>query len=200
MAATRSLVTSAELDTRLIPPGVEVTPSLALPEEKQRELLVFATSSVRVDSHSIGWLTTTAYIGAHNQGRMIACYNNSDLVGYIIWGRSNGTMRCYVVWVRNDARLLVHGRALVLAIEHQGRRMHCSRIDLWCATDLPANLFWRALGFEKKAWRWGRGNSRRRHWLWRRAIAEHQPPQPTGEPQPLLALYRPSPPAPRPLA
>jgi GNAT superfamily N-acetyltransferase len=177
MQLTGALLTSAEESARPATPPVEVWKTLDLPERKQLELLAFAIGSTRIDGHCIGWLPAAAYVGAHNQGRMVACYNNDDLVGYILWGANNGIIRCFIVWVRRDARLLLHGRALVDAIKQEGARRGCCRVELWCAVDLAANLFWQALGFTQVCWRWGRAKRGRRHWLWRLPITPHDQPR-----------------------
>jgi GNAT superfamily N-acetyltransferase len=180
MAATESLLTSADSITRPQTPGIQVIKTRDLSPRLQTELLAFAVGSTRIDGQCIGWLPTAAYVGAHEQGRIVACYNNSDLVGYILWGANNGIIRCFIVWVRRDARLLVHGKALVSAIRDEGLRRSCTRIELWCAIDLAANLFWAALGFERICWRWGRAKKARRHWLWRLRITSlEQSPRPT---------------------
>lgn len=180
MAATTCVLTLADGGTRLPGPGVDVIATIELTPSKQQELLTFAVGSTRIDGQCIGWLPTAAYVGAHEQGRIIACYNNGDLVGYILWGANNGIMRCFVVWVRRDARLIIHGKALVQRIEEEGARRGCTRVELWCAVDLAANLFWQAIGFSKICWRWGRAKKARRHWLWRRAITSPSPtPRPT---------------------
>jgi GNAT superfamily N-acetyltransferase len=187
MAATGLILTSSDHLGRLPGPGVEVIPTLDLSPRLQTELLTFAVSSTRIDGQCIGWLPTAAYVGAHEQGRMVACYNNADLVGYILWGANNGIIRCFVVWVRRDARLLVHGKALVSAIGNEGLRRGCTRIELWCAIDLAANLFWRALGFDRVCWRWGRAKRARRHWLWRLRLTSPSQLQPPGEQDPRSA-------------
>ena len=187
MAATESLLTSSEEQTRLrTSRGIHVVKTLDLTPRQQTELLSFATSSTRIDGQCIGWLPTAAYVGAHEQGRIVACYNNGDLVGYILWGANNGIIRCFIVWVRRDARLMVHGRALVDAIADEGRRRNCTRCELWCAIDLAANLFWAALGFSRITWRWGRARKPRKHWLWRYHLSEQlQLPAPNGHEQQL---------------
>lgn len=167
---------STNQPTRLLTPGIEVVKTLDLDARRQTELLAFAVGSTRIDGQCIGWLPTAAYVGAHEQGRIIACYNNADLVGYILWGANNGVIRCFVVWVRRDARLLVHGKALVSAIGDEGLRRGCSRIELWCAIDLAANLFWAALGFERICWRWGKAKRARKHWLWRHRLSRPDEP------------------------
>lgn len=92
---------------------IETTPTLQLTDNRQLELLAFAYSASRIDGHAIGWLPRTAYVQAHDSGRMLACYNNEDLVGFVIFGHSLTETRVYQIWVRRDARMLVHGRSLI---------------------------------------------------------------------------------------
>lgn len=192
MAATQSLLMSADGTLRLPTPGVQVLKTLELSQRLQTEFLAFAIGSTRLDGQCIGWLPTAAYVGAHEQGRCIACYNNADLVGYILWGANNGIIRCFVVWVRRDARLVIHGKALVTAIGNEGLRRGCTRIELWCAVDLAANLFWQALGFENVCWRWGKAKKARRHYLWRHRISEHGQQRLPDAPPPSTAPASPS--------
>jgi len=124
------------------------------------------------DAHSIGWLPWAAFDDAASKGRIITLHNNDDLVGFLVWSMNQlRELRCVQVWVRADARLILHGRALINELERIGTEQRCWIMRLWCGEDLAANLFWRALGFEKKNWRRGR-TDRRRHILWVRSIRQ----------------------------
>lgn len=195
MTATGSIRTSSKTLGRHPAPGVEVSSTLDLNGRRQLEVLTFAASSHKIDGMCIGWLTAGAYVGAHNQGRLVACYNNADLVGYILWSCNRGIMCCFVVYVRRDARLLIHGRALVDWIIEEGARRGCTRVELWCAIDLAANLFWAALGFERVCWRWGRAKKSRKHWLWRLRIGHESGEQRRDDQRRPHETARPNPPA-----
>lgn len=170
LAATESLLTSAEELGRPITPVCQVIPTQELPEHKLRDALLLASDAHRIDGHCLGWLPTAAIVGAHNQGRMITCWRNDDLVGHVIWGANAAVMRIFITWVRRDARMILHGRALTDWVQKKGESLACTRLSLWCAEDLPANLFWACLGFSNTTWRWGRGRNPRRHLLWHRPI------------------------------
>jgi hypothetical protein len=87
-----------------------------------------------------------------------------------MWVVTERIAKIYMTWVRPDARMILHGRALVDAIEKAAASERCGLISLWCAEDLSANIFWRAIGFTNTNWRYGRGLKPRRHLLWRRRI------------------------------
>lgn len=149
---------------------VEVHRTIDLPPGPAREALLMAVESPRLDGHALGWFPRAAYEGCHEQGRLLVCLNNGDLVGYVVHNQRTAPTRIFLTWVRQDARLILHGRALVDAVNDVAQRKSHTRIELWCATDLPANAFWEALGFQKICWRWSKGKSHRRHWLWRRPV------------------------------
>jgi len=150
--------------------GVVTLSTNALQPWRLDEALKLADHSCVVDGHCLGWIPREQIRGIHASGRMLVCYNNDDLVGYVAWAASRGLMRIYYTWVRNDARLILHGRALVDHVDAIARQLNLPRVELWCATDLAANMFWRALGFDCVCWRWGRAKKSRRHYLWRRRV------------------------------
>jgi len=145
--------------------SLDVTNSL-----RRRALLRFCYSACRIDGECIGWLPAAAYDEAHLAGRLLALWNNDDLVGFLLWSCDGYELRILQIWIRRDARLLLHGRALIEGAEETARAEGAVRLRLWCAIDLAANLFWRALGFRYKCWRWGRAKKSRRHALWTRPL------------------------------
>lgn len=159
---------------------IEVIQTLRLSANRQAEFFTFAFSACRLDANSLGWLPKQAYLERHEQGRIHVCYNNEDLVGYCLWFDDGRELRIYSTWVRPDAREILHGKALVDAVEQEGSRRGATRITLWCATDLAANEFWKALQFRRGMWRWGRGRNPRRHRFWSRWIKPQRQPQDAG--------------------
>lgn len=133
-------------------------------------MLKLAMHAVRVDTYSIGWLPYPAYERRHEQGRVFAVSNNAEFVGFALWSPNyeDLELRILQIWIRGDARLLLHGRALTTAVCSEAAGLGLVRIRLWCAEDLAANLFWEALGFDCRGWRHGRGrwDASRRHRLW----------------------------------
>lgn len=139
---------------------------------KLTEFFLLADKACTVDGHCLGWLPRQAYRENHRRGNIFAVYNNDDLVGYCLFHVSGTDCRIYHTWVRQDARLIMHGRALLDAVEDEATRRGANRITLWCAVDLAANLFWEAMHFQRRNWRWGRAKNARRHWAWIRPIIE----------------------------
>jgi GNAT superfamily N-acetyltransferase len=151
---------------------IEVRITNTLQPWRQKEFLLFAASACRIDGDCLGWLPLAAYQMRHDRGEILAVYNNEDLVGYLLWAQAGNIVKIYHTWVRKDARIIMHGKALAGQLEETAITLGCDRLELWCAVDLAANLFWEAIGFSKIAWRWGRAKKSRRHYLWRRQTAD----------------------------
>ena len=118
-----------------------------------------------VDGDAIGFLPWETYQVHHVGGRVLTCRANGDLVGFLMWRfNRQREARCLQVWVRSDARMLLHGRALTDAWRRDAIVVGCSVVRLYCAEDLAANIFWRMLGFTQSSWRYG--PSGRKHLLW----------------------------------
>lgn len=145
--------------------------STELQPYQQHELLAQLEHGQRTEANALGHLTTFAQREYHLAGRVVALHRNNDLVGWTLWSDNRWRERRIIqIWVRPDARLIEHGRALIDWLEQDGANRGQRVLRLWCATDLAANLFWSTLSFDKLGWRWGGKKSGRRHWLWRRPI------------------------------
>jgi len=146
---------------------IHVIETRYLPSHLWHTVRLICKHSCHVDGHALGFLPLSAYDHRHERGDLIAIYRNDDLVGYAMIG-VNTSRECRIlqIWVRPDARQITHGRALIHYIaKKKAEPTHCWLLRLWCADDLPANIFWRALGFEYRGWRWGR-KLKRKHLLW----------------------------------
>ena len=156
------------MDTTTFETDLVVNRILSLNSLKRAEIRAIWHHAVATDTHAIGWLPTAAFDIRAERGDLSAVYRNGDLVGWAMHSpsRSRGVMKLYQIWVRPDARILEHGRALVAEIQAIARSLRCFMIEAWVAEDLPANMFWNAIGFSRKSWRWGRGEKKRKHNLW----------------------------------
>lgn len=143
-----------------------------------RDAMLQCYDACRIDGHCLGWLPKLAYDQARDRGRIATCWRNADLVGFLMWGATLRTLKIYQTWVRKDARMIEHGRALVTHLTTKAPQTAAVEIRLWCAEDLPANRFWQALHFERRTWRWSPHQVRRRHILWTRAITPSCVPAP----------------------
>ena len=159
--------------------------SRELPTRRRREVVLIAGKAVREDAHCIGWMPWQFYEHHDEHGRLITVIRDGDVVGFCCWDleRLSGQAQCMQVWVRKDARMIEHGRALVDRVNRDAWRLGARSLRLWCAEDLDANRFWRALGFNAETMRNGKGNilspdrSRpiRRHILWSRRLENTWP-------------------------
>lgn len=158
-----------------------------LPPNEHRSTLQFCYGASRLDGNMIGWLPFAAYDKSDEQGRLLVLFNNDDLVGFVLFSPNLlGELRILQIWVRADARMILHGKALVQWLEDYAQQKGLHVVRLWCAIDLEANTFWRALHFRYVTWRWGRGPRDRRHALWVRhtRAATWSSPLPTNATQP----------------
>lgn len=162
--------------------------------DRLRQTMSFIYAASRLDGNMIGWMPFAAYDTRHQQGRLLALWNNADLVGFLMWSpNALGEFRILQIWVRTDARLILHGRALVNWLEAEAARNGGQVLRLWCAVDLAANLFWPAVGFHYRTWRWGPGKKSRRHALWWRRITRPSPLPSRDAPLPPAGLASPTP-------
>lgn len=137
-----------------------------------RELILLADHAIVKDGHCIGFLPHGAYHDATKSNRLFSLFRNDDRVGFILWS-ANQLRECRIlqIWIRRDARLIEHGRALVEHLEEaHARKLHAWQLRAWVAEDLEANLFWPQIGFTKHGWRWGPAKKARRHNLWCRPV------------------------------
>lgn len=149
-------------------------------DKKFSELILLCDHAITRDGHCIGFLPHGAYDDARNHNRLFSLFRNDDRVGFILWSaNTTREVRILQIWVRTDARLIEHGRALIDHLEMQhARRLHAWQLRAWVAEDLAANAFWPQIGFLYRGWRWGPARHARRHNLWTRPItsALEQPP------------------------
>lgn len=160
MAATACAVTSANQITRTISP-IKIHVLNQTSEKETKQHLLFIESEARNGTKSIGFVPRAGLHDAARRGRVCVVTNNDDRVGFCVYGGSNGVCRVFQMWIRIDARLLTHGRALVNYLTTWSAKRNMHTISLWCLADLPATLFWRALGF-KRAGERCRSSDRRR--------------------------------------
>ena len=150
---------------------IEVRATHEMDPAEREDAIQFCGSGSNLEAYKVGWIPLAAYYGATLQKRLIVCYNNDDKVGYCLWQHSFGDIACYQIWVRPDARLILHGRAIVDRLNRIGYERNARLVRLWCGEDLAANTFWAALGFTNEGWRHGpKRTSKRRHLLWTQRI------------------------------
>jgi len=172
-------------------PPLRLTLTKDLPPNEIPSTLRFLYAACRLDGTCIGWLPFQAYDVRHAQGKILVLHNNDDLVGFVMFSGNLFfcEMRCLQIWIRKDARLLLHGRALIDELDRLSWPAGYRTLRLWCAIDLAANIFWTALGFRYRGWRYSPGKTDRRHVLWMRKISPPSRPLFQSQTWPQLALH-----------
>jgi ribosomal protein S18 acetylase RimI-like enzyme len=130
-----------------------------LPSGLRKAALTFCGSAVRKDGQMIGWLPWAFYESVDASGHLLTLERNGDLVGFVAW-RPPTTWGASVIvqtWVREDARMIEHGRALVARVAEIAAAEGARWLTCWVANDLDAMRFWPAIGFTRVASRLGRG-------------------------------------------
>jgi len=107
------------------------------------------------NAYAVGFIQKTIwekYVwgGERNFVVLIAEANN-DAVGYVLITPGKG-LRTYgkiqQIAVRDDARRLKYGKALISVCRDFCAFMHIKGFTLRCRIDLDSNHFWKSLGFE----------------------------------------------------
>lgn len=153
---------------------IKVASINTLKTHKIEELRKLWIHGVHLDTNAVGWLPTSVFDSRARTNEVTAVYRDKELVGWCLRGESTArkVMKIYQIWVRPDARILEHGRALITDLSHIANRQKCWLLEAWVAEDLAANVFWAAIGFTRGVWRWGRGTSLRKIYRWTKTIAE----------------------------
>jgi GNAT superfamily N-acetyltransferase len=114
-------------------------------------LLTYCIDLANRNRTALGFIPRARFADRIDLGQVHPHFENDDLCGYILVGRSRDWLHVHQVCIQDDARRLEHGRSLVALAQGIARRGGCQGLSLRCATDLPSNAFWAALGFERVA-------------------------------------------------
>lgn len=146
--------------------------------------LRYADALQRLLYDQIGFLPRVALAEYHARGQIRPALENGDPCGYLLWydGRNGNRPRrdpwhlhIHQAAISYDVQRRQHGTALVKWLLRRASRNAFRTIGCWVASDIPANAFWRDLGFEHIATRIGGRRRNRLHNLWMRPV---QPPGP----------------------
>jgi hypothetical protein len=109
------------------------------------------------DKHknAVGFLTPGAINEYFNRRQIIVARENGDPSGYLLFGSNRrrtlvsqpDCMKIIVACIQYDARRVHHATRLVNWLVNHSLYRQLDRVSLWCASDLDANRFWKALGF-----------------------------------------------------
>ena len=107
------------------------------------------------NSYAVGFIQKTIwedYVwGGKRNFVVLICEANNDAVGYVLITPARSGYRyakIQQIAVRNDARRLYYGRALIDVCTQFCEQFGRIGFTLRCRVDLESNSFWKALGFE----------------------------------------------------
>jgi|TARA_Y100000015_G_scaffold42869_1_gene51283 hypothetical protein len=125
------------------------------------------------ESHAIGFIPKTAYeaaITGEKHGdrwsktcndKLWVCEENTDLVGFLLMSFGHQA-KVNQIAIQEDARLIERGKALLDQGMTHGLSKRRWNFVCGCADDLPSNMFWEGVGWEKVSQR--NGISHRNTW------------------------------------
>ncbi len=136
------------------------------------------------ECHSVGFLPHAALDEYDQRGQIVLAAENDDPCGYLIYydGRTGNrpkkhpnAIRLRQIAIDDRVRRIYHGTGLISRLIYHAQANHFPRLELWCATDLDAVKFWRALGFTEGRTRIGGDKNGRIHTLWTLPVPQPQP-------------------------
>jgi len=118
--------------------------------------IAFIDKLQKDNSYAVGFIQRTVWddyvFGGKRNFVVFICEKNNDQVGYILLtpGKGHHTYtRIQQIAVRDDARRLDYGSALIAVVRDFCETFQRTGTRLRCRTDLESNHFWKALGFNK---------------------------------------------------
>jgi GNAT superfamily N-acetyltransferase len=118
------------------------------------------------NSFAVGFIQKTVWdkyvFGGERNFVVLICEVNKDPVGYVLITPGKAAYKyakIQQIAIRNDARRLHYGTALIDVCRQFCEKFHRIGFTLRCRQDLESNNFWAALGFKKYAvWEKGKIN------------------------------------------
>lgn len=118
------------------------------------------------NSYAVGFIQKTIWdryvFGGERNFVVFICEANNDAVGYVLITPGKSAYRyakIQQIAVRNDARRLYYGTALLDVCRQFCEQFHRIGFTLRCRVDLESNMFWKSLGFENyDVWQKGKIN------------------------------------------
>lgn len=118
------------------------------------------------NANAVGFIQKTIWdkyvFGGERNFIVLICEANNDAVGYVLITPGMGVLRyakIQQIAVRNDARRLHYGTALLDVCRQFCETFNRAGFTLRCRTDLDSNKFWKALGFVRYGvWQKGKIN------------------------------------------
>lgn len=115
------------------------------------------------NSYAVGFIQKTVwekYVwGGERNFIVLICEANNDAVGYVLITPGKKVMdyaKIQQIAVRNDARRLQYGTALITVCRDFCKQFQRKGFTLRCRLDLESNFFWKSIGFTQYGM-WSKG-------------------------------------------
>lgn len=125
--------------------------------------LLFIDMLQKENSFAVGFIQKTIWdeyvFGWKRNFFVLICEYNKDPVWYVLitpWMWVGKYAKIQQICIRNDARRLKYGTALISVCKDFCNQAGRIGFTLRCRNDLDANFFWQKLGFTKY-WEWEKG-------------------------------------------
>ena len=119
--------------------------------------------SKKENSYAVGFIQKTVwekYVwGGERNFIVLICEANNDAVGYVLITPGKKVMdyaKIQQIAVRNDARRLQYGTALITVCRDFCKQFQRKGFTLRCRLDLESNFFWKSIGFTQYGM-WSKG-------------------------------------------
>lgn len=110
----------------------------------------FIRQLMKENSKSLGFIPISAVKKAYNEGRVFLYYTNNKKIGYLLFGpvKKGKDVTIWQMCIDKQKRRRGFGKKLFNRLYRLALKTSAKGIRLRCADDLPANQFWKSLGFQ----------------------------------------------------
>lgn len=112
--------------------------------------LEFVRSLMKENSKALGFIPISAVRKACDENRLFIYSKNNERIGYLLFGpvRNGKNVTIWQICVDEKRRNMGFGKKLFDRLYKLALETGARGIRLRCADDLPANYFWKSIGFK----------------------------------------------------
>ena len=119
-------------------------------KKQKKDNIEFVRQLMKKNSKSLGFIPIIAAEKASNENRLFIYSEQNKKIGYLMFGPINEgkDVAIWQICVDEKNRRKGIGKKLFNMLLSQALANRAKGIRLRCASDLPANYFWKSLGFD----------------------------------------------------
>ncbi|MEM5880925.1 MAG: GNAT family N-acetyltransferase [Candidatus Aenigmatarchaeota archaeon] len=119
---------------------------IKIPSEE--EIFKYVVDLANKNRDAIGFIPSHRYKEYYYKRKILIEFENDEPCGFCLFSGKDEYLKIYQIVIEYDLRRLKHATNLVNKIFNKAIQLNKRVISLYCADDLEANLFWKALGFK----------------------------------------------------